>query len=56
MTEERARDILGVERNASPAEIRAAYLRLMNKVHPDHGGSSYFSKELNAARDLLLGQ
>ncbi len=56
MTEERARDILGVERNASPGEIRAAYLKLIQKVHPDHGGSAYFSKELNAAKDLLLGE
>ena len=56
MTEERARDILGVERNATSGEIRAAYLKLIQKVHPDHGGSSYFSKELNAAKDLLLGE
>jgi len=56
MTEERARDILGVERNATAGEIRAAYLKLIQKVHPDHGGSSYFSKELNAAKDLLLGE
>ncbi len=56
MTEERARDILEVERNASRTEILAAYRRLIQKVHPDLGGSSYFSKELNAAKALLLGE
>jgi curved DNA-binding protein CbpA len=56
MTKERAREILEVGPNASPGEIRSAYLKLMNKVHPDHGGSSYLSKEVNAAKDLLLGE
>jgi type IV secretory pathway TraG/TraD family ATPase VirD4 len=56
MTEARAREILEVGPKATPAEIRSAYLKLINAVHPDHGGSSYFSKELNAAKDLLLGE
>ncbi len=56
MTVDDAREILGVKVGASLEEIRAAYLSLMSKVHPDHGGSSYFAKELNAARTLLTGQ
>ena len=56
MTEERAREILEVGPNATAAEIRSAYIRLIKSVHPDHGGSAYFSKELNAAKDLLLGE
>jgi type IV secretion system protein VirD4 len=56
MTAERAREILEFGPNATPAEIRSAYVKLMKAVHPDHGGSSYFSKELNAAKDLLLGE
>jgi type IV secretion system protein VirD4 len=56
MTVDQARDILGVKVGASLDEIRAAYLNLMPKVHPDHGGSDYFAKELNAAKALLTGQ
>ena len=26
----------------------------MQKFHPDRGGSDYFSKKINAAKDLLL--
>jgi type IV secretion system protein VirD4 len=56
MTKERAREILEVGPNASPDEIRAAYLKLIPKVHPDNGGSTYLTKEVNAAKDVLLGQ
>jgi type IV secretion system protein VirD4 len=55
MTVDDARDILGVKAGATLDEIRTAYLNLMSKVHPDHGGSNYFAKELNAAREILLG-
>jgi type IV secretion system protein VirD4 len=55
MTEDDAREILGVKAGATFDEIRAAYLNMMSKVHPDHGGSNYFAKELNAAREVLLG-
>lgn len=48
--------ILGIKAGATEQEIRAAYNRLMKRVHPDVGGSEYFSKQLNAARDVLLRQ
>ena len=47
--------ILGVEEGASPAEIKAAYTRLMRLAHPDKGGTSGLAAQLNAARDRLLG-
>jgi len=56
MTADEAREILGVQAEATFDEIRAAYLKLMTKVHPDHGGSNYFAKELNAAKALLIGE
>jgi hypothetical protein len=51
-----ALEILGIKAGATEQEIRAAYNRLMKRVHPDVGGSEFFSKQLNAARDVLLGQ
>ena len=54
MSAARARSILGVGDRAGPAEIDAAYRRLMRRAHPDQGGSTGLAAELNAARDLLL--
>jgi hypothetical protein len=51
-----ARAMLGVDTSASEAEIQAAYLRLMRRVHPDHGGASGLAAQLNLARDRLLGR
>jgi len=50
-----AYQILGVQPEASREEIQAAYRRLIQRVHPDHGGSSYLAARLNQARDVLLG-
>jgi hypothetical protein len=49
-----ARAILGVGPEASAAEIRAAYTRLMQRAHPDVGGTAGLAAQLNAARDRLL--
>lgn len=46
--------ILGVDARASEAEIRAAHRRLLQAVHPDHGGSAELAQRVNAARDTLL--
>lgn len=49
-----ARAMLGVDASADEAEIQAAYLRLMRRVHPDHGGASGLAAQLNLARERLL--
>ena len=49
-----ARSILGVDEDATPAQIKAAYTRLMRMAHPDKGGTAGLAAQLNAARDLLL--
>ena len=49
-----ARAVLGVSATASVQEIQAAYMRLMQSVHPDRGGTSGLAAQLNAARDRLL--
>lgn len=53
-TTEDALDVLGLEQGASEEDIRAAYKKLMKKVHPDHEGSEWMAAKLNQAKDILL--
>jgi hypothetical protein len=49
-----ARATLGVGPEATREEIKAAYARLIQKVHPDRGGAPGLAAHLNVARDVLL--
>ena len=55
MTVAQAREILGVSANATRDEIIKAHKRMMQKVHPDRGGSDFLAAQINQAKDTLLG-
>lgn len=55
MDDDEARRTLDVAADATPEEIRAAHRRLMQRLHPDRGGSPELASRLNRAKDVLLG-
>lgn len=56
MTREEAALILGVSADAGKDEILQAHRRLIQKNHPDLGGTDYLASKINQARDILLGE
>lgn len=56
MGTEEALEILGLEKGASKDEVLRAYRDLMQRLHPDHGGSNWFAAKLNEAKRILIGE
>lgn len=54
MSPEIALEILGLDKTASKEEIKIAHKKLIQKLHPDRGGSQWLAKRINQARDTLL--
>ena len=56
MDEGQALAVLGLDDAASKDDILAAHRRLMQKLHPDRGGTDYLAATLNKAKDVLLAR
>jgi len=55
MTREEALAVLGLGEGAGDDDIRAAHRRLIQRMHPDVGGSADLAARINRAKDVLLG-
>lgn len=54
LAEREAMRLLDLDPGADAQAIRDAHRRKVAAVHPDRGGSAELTRDLNAARDLLL--
>jgi hypothetical protein len=55
MTREEALAVLGLAEDAGEDDIKAAHRRLIQRMHPDVGGSADLAARINRAKDVLLG-
>ncbi len=54
MDKTQALAVLGLADGASDAQVREAHRRLMQRLHPDRGGTDYLAATLNQAKEVLL--
>ncbi len=54
MSTEEAMEVLALKPGYSEDDVIQAHRRMMQKVHPDRGGSDYLASQINNAKDTLL--
>ncbi len=54
MSRQQALAVLDLEANPTRQEVVDAHRRLMAKIHPDKGGSTFLAQQLNEAKRVLL--
>ena len=54
MSSDEAMEVLALEPGYSKEDVIQAHRRMMQKVHPDRGGSDYLAAQINQAKDILL--
>lgn len=54
LTRSEALEVLGLEAGATHEDIIQAHRLMMQKMHPDRGGSTYLASLINEAKDVLV--
>ena len=55
MSKDEAMEVLGLKADFTEEDVIQAHRRMMQKVHPDRGGSDYLAAQINQAKETLLG-
>ena len=54
MSNDEAMEVLGLSPGHTKDDVIQAHRRMMQKMHPDRGGSDYLAAQINKAKDTLL--